>query len=49
MAGGVGVSATNVTYAVTGIIVVGAVMLDVMKKKNANKVKIEKPAEKAKK
>ena len=49
MAGGVGVSATNVTYAVTGIIVVGAVMLDVMKKKNANKVKIEKPAEPAKK
>ena len=49
MAGGVGVSATTVTYAVTGIIVVGAVMLDVMKKKNANKVKIEKPAEPAKK
>ena len=49
MASGVGVSATNVTYAVTGIIVVGAVMLDVMKKKNANKVKIEKSAEKAKK
>ena len=49
MAGGVGVSATNVTYAVTGVIVVGAVMLDVLKKKNANKVKIEKPAEKAKK
>ena len=49
MAGGVGVSATNVTYAVTGIIVVGAVMLDVMKKNNANKVKIEKPAEPAKK
>ncbi len=48
MASGVGVSATNVTYAVTGIIVVGAVMLDVMKKKNANKVKIEKPAEAAK-
>ena len=48
MAGGVGVSATNVTYAVTGVIVVGAVMLDVLKKKNANKVKIEKPAEKAK-
>ena len=49
MASGVGVSATYVTYAVTGIIVVGAVMLDVMKKKNANKVKIEKSAEKAKK
>ena len=49
MAAGVGVSATNVTYAVTGVIVVGAVMLDVMKKKNANKVKIEKSAEKVKK
>jgi hypothetical protein len=49
MAGGVGVSATNVTYAVTGIIVVGAVLLDVMKKKNANKVKIEAPKASAKK
>ena len=49
MAGGVGVSATNVTYAVTGIIVVGAVMLDVIKKKNANKVKIENFKEPAKK
>ena len=37
------VSATFVTYAVTGIIVVGAVMLDVLKKKNANKVKIDTP------
>ena len=46
MAGGVGISATNITYAVTGVIVVGAVMLDVLKKKNANKVKIEKPVEK---
>ena len=52
MSGGVGVSATNVTYAVTGVIVVGAVMLDVIKKKNANKVKIEnfkEPAKEAKK
>ena len=52
MAGGVGVSATNVTYAVTGVIVVGAVMLDVLKKKNAAKVKIpvaEKKAEPSKK
>ena len=49
MAGGVGVSATNVTYAVTGVIVVGAVMLDVIKKKNANKVKIENFKEPAKK
>ena len=48
MAGGVGVSATNVTYAVTGVIVVGAVMLDVLKKKNANKVKIETPKTPAK-
>ncbi len=34
------VSATNITYAVTGVIVVGAVMLDVLKKKSAAKVKI---------
>ncbi len=34
------VSATNITYAVTGVIVVGAVLLDVLKKKNAAKVKI---------
>lgn len=49
MAGGVGASATNITYAVTGIIVVGAVMLDVVKKNNANKVKIDTPKEPAKK
>ena len=42
------VSATNITYAVTGVIVVGAVLLDVIKKKSANKVKIEKPADKLK-
>ena len=41
MSGGVGVSATNITYAVTGIIVVGAVLLDVLKK-NSKKVKIDK-------
>ena len=35
------VSATNITYAVTGVIVVGAVLLDVLKKKSAAKVKIE--------
>ena len=35
------VSATNITYAVTGVIVVGAVMLDVLKKKSAAKVKID--------
>ena len=40
------VSATNVTYAVTGVIVVGAVLLDVLKKKSAAKVKIDKTAEK---
>ena len=42
------VSATNITYAVTGVIVVGAVLLDVLKKKSAAKVKIEKPAAKIK-
>ena len=42
------VSATNITYAVTGVIVVGAVLLDVLKKKSAAKVKIEKPAAKLK-
>ena len=42
------VSATNVTYAVTGVIVVGAVLLDVLKKKNANKVKIPAAEKKAK-
>ena len=45
---GSGVSATNVTYAVTGVIVVGAVLLDVIKKKNANKVKIPAAEKKAK-
>ena len=35
------VSATNITYAVTGVIVVGAVLLDVLKKKSAAKVKID--------
>lgn len=42
-------SATFITYAVTGLIVVGAVLLDVFKKKAAAKVKIETPAEKLKK
>lgn len=46
MSGGSAVSATNITYAVTGVIVVGAVMLDVLKRKNANKVKIDRSAEK---
>lgn len=46
LAGGSVVSATNITYAVTGVIVVGAVLLDVLKKKAASKVKIEKPSDK---
>ncbi len=49
MGGGVSiVSATNVTYAVTGVIVVGAVLLDVYKKKAAAKVKVETAQQKAK-
>ena len=47
-AGGSVVSATNITYAVTGVIVVGAVLLDVLKKKAAGKVKIEKASDKLK-
>lgn len=46
LASGSVVSATNITYAVTGVIVVGAVLLDVLKKKSAAKVKIEKPSDK---
>lgn len=41
-------SATFITYAVTGVIVVGAVLLDVLKKKSAARVKIEKPHAKLK-
>ena len=48
MSGGSAISATNITYAVTGVIVVGAVLLDVLKKKNAAKVKIPVAEEKAK-
>ena len=51
LSSGSSVSATFVTYAVTGIIVVGAVLLDVLKKKSAAKVKIpptEKPKAEAK-
>ena len=44
----INLNATFITDAVTGVIVVGAVLLDVLKKKSANKVKIEKPAQKAK-
>ncbi len=43
------VSATNITYAVTGVIVVGAVLLDVLKKKNAAKVKTPATEKKGKK
>jgi ribose transport system permease protein len=42
---GSNLSATFITYAVTGVIVVGAVLLDVYKKKAAGKVKIETPSE----
>ena len=49
MSGGSAVSATNITYAVTGVIVVGAVMLDVLKKKNAAKVKTPTAEKKPKK
>lgn len=45
---GINLSATFITYAVTGVIVVGAVLLDVLKKKAANKVKIETPCQKKK-
>ena len=37
--GSVAFSATNITYAVTGVIVVGAVLLDVLKKKAAARVR----------
>lgn len=42
------VNATYVTYVLTGIIVVVAVLMDVIKNKNANKVKIETEADKYK-
>ena len=37
------VNSTYVTYVLTGVIVVVAVLMDVIKNKNAGKVKIEKP------
>lgn len=37
-------NATYVTYALTGLIVVGAVFMDVIKNRNANKVVLETPA-----
>lgn len=39
-------NSTYVTYVLTGIIVVVAVLMDVIKTKNANKVKVEKPEKK---
>lgn len=42
-------SPTFITYAVTGVIVVGAVLLDVIKRQSANRVKQEKKADKFKK
>lgn len=42
----INLSSTFITYAVTGIIVVGAVLLDVAKKNAASKVKIESDAQK---
>lgn len=42
-------SPTFITYAVTGVIVVGAVLLDVIKRQSANRVKQEKKADKLKK
>lgn len=43
---GVNLNATYVTYVLTGVIVVVAILLDIMKTKNQNKLKIEKPATK---
>lgn len=45
----INLNATYVTYVLTGIIVVVAVLLDVIKNNNANKVRIETPLQKAKK
>ena len=42
-------SPTFITYAVTGVIVVGAVLLDVIKRQSANRVKQERKADKFKK
>ena len=41
-------NSTYVTYVLTGIIVVVAVLMDVIKNKNATKVKIDSPKEKKK-
>ncbi len=42
------VNSTYVTYVLTGIIVVVAVLMDVIKNKNAGKVKVETEKDKAK-
>ena len=42
------VNATYVTYVLTGIIVVAAVLMDIVKNKKASRVKIETPAQEAK-
>ncbi|MBP3313211.1 MAG: ABC transporter permease [Oscillospiraceae bacterium] len=49
LSGGSLVSATNITYAVTGVIVVGAVLVDVIKKNAAKKVVIPEKEKKQKK
>ncbi len=46
---GVSLNSTYVTYVLTGLIVVVAILMDIIKTNNQNKVKIEKPVETAKK
>ena len=46
---GISLNSTYVTYVLTGLIVVIAIMMDIIKTNNQNKVKIEKSAEKVKK
>ena len=45
---GISLNSTYVTYVLTGLIVVVAILMDIIKTNNQNKVKIEKPAEKKK-
>ncbi|MEG1646902.1 MAG: hypothetical protein RR374_06010, partial [Clostridia bacterium] len=45
----VNVNSTYLTYVITGLIVVGAVLMDVIKNKNLEKVKTEKQTKKLKK
>ena len=42
---GISLNSTYVTYVLTGIIVVVAILMDIIKTKNQNKVKIEKVEE----